>query len=177
LAAQPVQQVAFADVPLPPVRPTTLVSVASAETSPALLPDLIRQGSEPAVAVLAYAPQPGDSLALRGSIPSPSAGVSTMSRVIAPRRTQLYAARLDQSNFTLLTQPAVLSGALAQKDLGMRPGLRASVKAESRAVALQASPLASPQFAAMSADLQADRFTGPAVQTASLALELVPDLR
>ena len=175
LDAPLVQQLAFADVPLPPVRLNSPAPAASAERAKIPLPELIRQGSEPAVAVLAYAPQPGDSLGLRGSV---SSLATTM--FVPPSRTQLYAARLDQSNFTLLTQPAVLSGALAQKDLGMRPGLRAAVKAESRAVALQATALATPQVAALSADLQSDRFTGPAerpVRTASLAQEVAAELR
>ncbi|MDB5642045.1 MAG: hypothetical protein JWN07_1362 [Hyphomicrobiales bacterium] len=176
--AQPVQQVAIADVPLPPIRPSALVSVAAAEKTPAPLPDLIRQGSEPAVAVLAYAPQAADPLALRGAVLPPSPPVLPQ-RAQAPRRTQLYAARLDLTNFTMLTQPAVLSGAMAQADLGMRPGLRPAVKAEGRAVALQASPLASAQLTALFADLQADRFTGAAVQpmrTAALALDPAPDV-
>ncbi len=180
LGAPPVQQVAYADVPLPPVRPNMSVNVASSQKGPVPLPDLIRQGSEPAMALLAYAPQSGDSLALRGTVLPQAATASATPYARAPRRTKLYAARLDKSNFTLLIQPAVLSGALAQKDLGMRPGLPAAVRAESRALVLQATPLVTPQLAAMFADLQADRFTShaeKALQTASLSREAAPDFR
>ncbi|MDB5545015.1 MAG: hypothetical protein JWO64_2164 [Hyphomicrobiales bacterium] len=168
-------QVAFLSAPLPPVRPSALVSVASAEKTIAPLPDVIRQGAEPALTALGYAPQLADSLALRGSVLPPPA--PTVQRALAPRRTQLYAARLDQTNFALLTQAAPLSGALASRELGMRPGLRAAVKAEGRAVALQGSLLATDQFRDMLSELRTDRFTGAAVRTASLTLDAPSDLR
>ena len=107
---------------------------------------------------------------------SPSTLASTLQRAAAPARTRFYAARLDQTNFGLLTQPAALSGALASKDLGMRPGLRAAVKAEGRAVALQGSLIATTQFRDMLAELRTDRFTGPAVRTASLMVDAPSDL-
>lgn len=169
-------QVAFVSAPLPPVRPSALVGVASAEKTIAPLPDVIRQGAEPALAVLAYAPQPGDNLALLGSV-VPQSSAPVAQRAVAPRRTQLYAARLDQTNFTLLTQSGPLSGALAQKELGMRPGLRAAVKAEGRAVALQGSLLATDHFRDTLTELRTDRFTGPAVRTASLTMDAPSDLR
>ncbi len=173
-------QVAYANVPLPPVRPNALVSVATAEKPQAPLPDLIRQGTEPAIAVMAYAPPVGEALALRGSI-APSLSPQALQKAMAPRRTQLYAARLDRNNFAMLTQPDPLTaGAIPQKEIGIRPGLRISVRAEGRAVALQGSPLASPQFDAMLADLQAGRFTGPAVgplRTAALGSDSSTELR
>ncbi len=170
------QQVAFASAPLPPVRPTALVGVASAEKTIGPLPEVIRQGSEPAIAALAYAPQLGDSLALRGTVlPTPPA--PAVQRAQAPRRTQLYAARLDQTNFAMLTRPTPVSGAMAQKDLGMRPGLRAAVKEEGRAFALQGSLLATAQSSNVLSELRTDRFTGAAVRTASLTLDAQPDLR
>jgi uncharacterized protein YcbK (DUF882 family) len=171
-------QVAYADVPLPPVRPSALVSVVAEKAAPPL-PDVIRQGAEPAIAALAYAPTQPDSLGLRGSV-IPALSPQALQRALAPRRTQLYAARLDQSNFALLTQPAALTGSMQQKDLGLRPGLRAAVKAEGRALAMQASPLATVRFDAMLADLRTDAFTGAAMQpvrTAGLAIGPVADLR
>jgi hypothetical protein len=169
------QQVAFASMPLPPVRPSALVGVTTVERAIGPLPEVIRPSAEPPLAVLAYAPQSPDSIALRASLlPSPSA--SALQRAAEPARTRFYAARLDQTNFALLTQTAALSGALATKDLGMRPGLRAAVKAEGRAVALQGSLLATTQYRDMLAELRTDRFTGPAVRMASLTMDAPSDL-
>jgi uncharacterized protein YcbK (DUF882 family) len=169
------QQVAFANTPIPPARPSALGGVSSVEKTFGPLPEVIRPSAEPPLAVLAYAPQSPDSLALRASL-LPSTLASTLQRAAAPARTRFYAARLDQTNFGLLTQPAALSGALASKDLGMRPGLRAAVKAEGRAVALQGSLIATTQFRDMLAELRTDRFTGPAVRTASLMVDAPSDL-
>jgi hypothetical protein len=185
LAPQPVQQVAIANVPLPPVRSSALVTVASAEKPPAPtlapLPDLIRQGPEPipAVAVMAYASQPAEAIALRGSVAPPLSPLA-MQRALAPRRTQFYAARLDQTNFAMLTQSTTLAATMPQKDLGIRPGLRAAVKAEGRAVVLQGSPLLNAQTSAMMVELRADRFSGATlrpVRTAALAMDAASDLR
>src|SRR5206468_3262211 len=66
----PVAPQVVASAPLPPIRPSILVSVAAAEKAPAPLPDLIRQGAEPAVGLLAYAPA-GEGLALRGTVLPP----------------------------------------------------------------------------------------------------------
>lgn len=157
----------IADAPLPPVRPSALVAVASAQKAPAPLPDVIRHGAgNESVEVMAYAAQPAtvimDAPPLRGS---------TAMRAIEPKRTRLYAARLDRTNFALLTQATALGQSYEQKDLGMRPGLRAAVKAEGRALALSGAPLAPEAVVAMFADLRADRFTASAmrpVRTADL---------
>jgi hypothetical protein len=126
---------------------------------------VIRQGVEPAPAgVLAYAAaglSDDARLALRGSV---AGAAQQATRPVVPRKPPLYAARLDRTNFTLMTQPVLVSHAVAAKDLGMRPGLRAAVKADSRAWALTAQVQVASEFGpVLVSDLRTDAFTGAAV--------------
>lgn len=167
-------QVAMASVPLPPVRPVALGGVAVA-AAPVPLPSVIRQGVEPAPAVMAYAPTQASALdetrnGLRGSLASAPATVLP-ARLLAPKKTQLYAARLDRTNYTMMLKPDALTSSVSAQDVGIRPGLKASVKAEGRSLALAGVAQMPTSFGAMASDLPTDRFTGSAlrpVQTAAL---------
>jgi len=167
-------QVAMASVPLPPVRPVALGGVAVA-AAPVPLPSVIRQGVEPAPAVMAYAPTQASALdetrnALRGSLASAPATVLP-ARLLAPKKTQLYAARLDRTNYTMMMQSDALTTSVSAQDVGIRPGLKASVKAEGRSLALAGVAHMPTSFGAMASELPTDRFTGSAlrpVQTATL---------
>jgi len=167
-------QVAQASVPLPPVRPVALGGVAIA-AAPVALPSVIRQGVEPAPAVMAYAPTQASALdetrnGLRGSLASAPATVLP-ARLLAPKKTQLYAARLDRTNYTMMLKPDALTASVTPQDVGIRPGLKASVKAEGRSLALAGVAQMPTSFGAMASDLPTDRFTGSALrpmQTAAL---------
>lgn len=175
-------QVALANVPLPPVRPVALGGKPQATTLaaanvpvPVPLPDVIRQGVESApAAVMAYAPQPGSALddtrgALRGTIAA--APNAAPQKVLPPKKTALYAARLDRTNYGLLTQASALESTVTSQDIGIRPGLKASVKAEGRSVALSGTAQVTTTFGAVASDLPVGRFTGSALrplQTAAL---------
>ena len=176
-AAPAPAQVAMASVPLPPVRPVALggANVAAVVPAPVPLPSVIRQGVEQAPSVMAYAPQQASALddtrtALRGSLASAPA-IALPARLLPPKKTQLYAARLDHTNYTMMMQPAALTASVTPQDVGIRPGLKASVKAEGRSVALAGVAQVTTSFGALASDLPTDRFTGSAlrpVQTASL---------
>ncbi len=179
-AAPVLPQVALANVPLPPVRPAALggapTTLAAAKVPmPVPLPDVIRQGVETApAAVMAYAPQPASALddtrgALRGSL---AAAPAMPARILPPKKTALYAARLDRTNYALLTQTAALQSTVTAQDIGIRPGLKASVKAEGRSLALSGTmQVVTTSFGAVASDLPVGRFTGSALrplQTAAL---------
>jgi hypothetical protein len=164
----------MASVPLPPVRPVALGGVAVA-AAPVALPSVIRQGVEPAPAVMAYAPTQASALdetrnALRGSLASAPATVLP-ARLLAPKKTQLYAARLDRTNYTMMLKPDALTASVTPQDVGIRPGLKASVKAEGRSLALAGVAQMPTSFGALASELPTDRFTGSALrpmQTAAL---------
>jgi uncharacterized protein YcbK (DUF882 family) len=166
--------VAMASVPLPPVRPVALGGVAVA-AAPVPLPSVIRQGVEQAPAVMAYAPTQASALdetrgALRGSLAAaPATALPT--RLLTPKKTQLYAARLDRTNYAMMMQPTALTTSVSAQDVGIRPGLKASVRAEGRSLALAGVAHMPTGFGAMASDLPTDRFTGSALrplQTAAL---------
>ena len=167
-------QVAMASVPLPPVRPVALGGVAVA-AAPVPLPSVIRQGVEQAPAVMAYAPTQASALdetrgALRGSLAAAPA-TALPARLLAPKKTQLYAARLDRTNYAMMMQPTALTTSVSAQDVGIRPGLKASVRAEGRSLALAGVAHMPTGFGAMASDLPTDRFTGSALrplQTAAL---------
>ena len=170
-------QVAMAQVPLPPVRPMALggTSVAAIVPAPVPLPNVIRQGVEQPPSVMAYAPTRSAALdetrsALRGSLAAAPA-TPLPARLLAPKKTALYAARLDRSNYAMMMQSNTLSNAVTAQDVGIRPGLKASVKAEGRSLALAGTAQVTTSFGPMASDLPTDRFTGSAlrpVQTAAL---------
>jgi hypothetical protein len=57
------------------------------------------------------------------------------------------------------------------QDIGIRPGLKASVRAEGRSVALAGTAQVTSSFGVFASDLPTDRFTGSALrpmQTAAL---------
>ncbi len=156
--------VVFANVPLPPVRPQAGLVLASAERGsaplPVPLPDVIRNGNAAAPdGLMAYAPN-DSRLGLRGAL----TGAPPQNVRVVVRKPVLYAARIDRSNFTLMTQPVALQQAVAAKDLGMRPGLKASVKADSRAWALTAQVQVASEFApVLVSELRTDAFTGSSI--------------
>ncbi len=176
-AAPVLAQVALANMPLPPVRPAALGGAPTtlAANVPVPLPEVIRQGVETApAAVMAYAAQPASALdetrgALRGTL---AAAPAMPARILPPKKTALYAARLDRTNYALLTQATALEGAVTAQDIGIRPGLRASVKAEGRSLALSGTmQVTTTSFGAVASDLPVGRFTGSALrplQTAAL---------
>jgi hypothetical protein len=145
------------------------------------LPSVIRQGVEQAPAVMAYAPQQPSALddtraALRGSLASAPATILP-ARLLPPKKTQLYAARLDRTNYGMMMQSAALTTSVTPQDVGIRPGLKASVKAEGRSMALAGVAQVTTSFGALASDLPTDRFTGSAlrpVQTAALDTDKAP---
>jgi len=176
-ASAPVQ-VAMANVPLPPARPAAFggAKIAAAVS----LPSVIRQGVEAAPTVMAYAATPALSLeearnGLRGSLASAPAN-ALPSRMVQAKKTALYAARLDRSNYTLMLQSAALTTTVSPQDVGIRPGLKAAVKAEGRSAALAGVAQVTTTFGALASDLPTDRFTGSALRPMQTASLQAPDL-
>ncbi len=168
----PAAVVAYADVPLPPVRPAALVTLASAN-----LPDVIRQGAEPALGVMAYAAPAVAALAieeanrpaLRGALPVRAAAPALAQPVglranAVVRKPQLVAARLDRTNFALMTQPTALAATMSQSQLGAMTGLRAAARNDARSWAMSGQVQGATEFGAVVSELSSKGFSGPAVR-------------
>lgn len=166
IGAPPPAVVALADAPLPPSRPASLVAALQA---PPALPDVIRNGAETrpesalAYVMAASTSVEADQTGARAGSPVRALG-DNRPRLAPARKIQLVAARLDQSNFAMLSSPAAVAQAMPLSGLGVTPNVRASAKSEARAQALSPHAQIAGGFGASATDLRVDAFTGPAVR-------------
>jgi uncharacterized protein YcbK (DUF882 family) len=181
---------AMASTPMPPSRPSELAARQLAEARtlrPAELPAVITTGASGPVGaniatlptptgLLAYAPAnsnpalpeppkpPVRAIALRPTLAAPPSQPAGIRAAAQGRRPELVAARLDRSNFRVLTSPAHIAQATPT---GFGPAV-APVRAAARADlvgAVFAGPVdVANRFTRSAAGLSDKAFSGPAVQ-------------
>ena len=160
-AEAPETPVVVADLPGEADKASLTRSIAAAATvpvPPAPLPRVIVDGGQKTVganAALAFA---AHTLQEPPQRPVPLAMVP-----VPPRRPDFVPAKLDRSNFRLLTAP--LPTAKAQHSASVMQPMRASIKTNALAyMTLPESGVATSFGATPTGDLRADAFTGPAIR-------------